>query len=391
MRLLLLSVEFPPGPGGLGTLAFQLACGLQRLGWQVTAATPQTHAAQAEIEHFNAAQPFPIIQLPFFGPSPLEGFQRLIRLYGLARGARADILLGVGRESAFLGSFLAQLTGLPLALVTAGSEFGGIPLRGFPFGGIRRPLTAWAYHQADLVIPISQYAAGLVTEQGVSSERQQVIPCGADEESFRPGLPVADLRRQLELEGRRVLLTVGRLTARKGQEVVLQALPAVLKAVPQAVYLMVGLPADQVRLQAQAQALRIAEHVRFMGIVPQAQLPRYYNLADLFVLLSRPDRGQVEGFGIAVVEAALCGVPAVVSRHGGLPETVLPGETGLVVPPGDPQAAAQAILRLLADEPLRQGMGAQASQYALQHMTWVKVALAYSRALRQLLAGPMSN
>ena len=376
MRLLLLSVEFPPGPGGLGTLSFQLASGLLRMGWQVEVATPQTHANQVEIERFNTAQPFSVIRLPFFGSAFFEGIDRIVRLFWQARRSRPDILLGIGRESALLGAVLARLTGLPLVLVAAGSEF----------EGSRRALTVWAYRQAHLVIPISQYAAGLVTDQRVSSERQQVIPCGADEESFRPGLPTGDLRSLLGLEGKRVLLTVGRLTARKGQEVVLQALPGVLNAYPETVYLMVGLPEEQARLQAQAEALRIGEHVRFAGVVSQGMLPLYYNLADLFVLLSQENRGQVEGFGIAVVEAALCATPAVVSSHGGLPEIVLSGETGLVVPAGDPEAAAQAILRLLADEPLRQGIGAQARRYALDHFTWGRVTRAYDQALRQLLA-----
>jgi phosphatidylinositol alpha-1,6-mannosyltransferase len=166
----------------------------------------------------------------------------------------------------------------------------------------------------------------------------------------------------------------------------LQALPGVIQAVPELVYLMAGLPEQGERLQALVENLRIAENVRFAGAVSQAALPGYYNLADLFVMLSRPAGGEVEGFGIAVVEAALCGVPAIVSSHGGLPETVLPGETGLVVPHGDPQAAAQAILRLLSDEPLRQRMAEQARRHALEKFASGQMALAYHQALQRLLS-----
>jgi phosphatidylinositol alpha-1,6-mannosyltransferase len=183
-----------------------------------------------------------------------------------------------------------------------------------------------------------------------------------------------------------VLLTVGQVGERKAQDVVIRALPRILATRPDVAYVMVGLPRRRAEYEALAAELGVAERVRFVGLLPDEELPAAYNLADVFVLVSRRAAdGDVEGYGIVVQEAALCGVPAVVSRDCGLTEAIIEGRTGLSVPPDDPEATAAAVLTLL-DESTGPVMGRLARE-AARAATWLERVVAYDELLRGLLPG----
>jgi phosphatidylinositol alpha-1,6-mannosyltransferase len=215
-----------------------------------------------------------------------------------------------------------------------------------------------------------------------------VVPCGADAQRYYPGLDAGQLRKRLGIGERRVLLTVGQLSERKAQDVVIRALPALLRAHPELAYVMVGLPTRAQELEELARELGVRERVLVAGAVPADELPLYYSLADVFVLVSRRAQdGNVEGYGIVVAEAALCSVPAVVSRGCGLEEAVIEGRTALVVEPNDPCATAEAIGRLLADDGLRKEMGDAARLYVLESGTWARRMAVYDRVLRRVVRG----
>jgi len=366
MKVLILSIEFPPGPGGLGTYAYQTASHLLQLGCQVVVATHQTHAPQDDIVEFNYHQVFPIYPLPFRGPIFIEAVERLVITMRAIRKHHPDLLIAFGRQAVWLGPCATQISKIPLIATGTGSEF--LPRE---FHWVY--LTRWAYRKVRKVIFISQFTQKLAANYGFQFTDSAIIPLGADDRLYHPGLPVDQLREKLNLLGKRIILTVGQVSQRKAQDIVLRAMPEILKRVPDAVYLIAGLPSLQQPFQALAAELGVTEQVRFLGVVDQEDLPLYYNLAEVFVLVSRQSGAdEVEGFGIVVVEAALCGIPAVVADHSGLIEAILPDQTGLVVPQESPSATAEALLRLLMDEPLRNSMGQAARQYALEHATWGK-------------------
>lgn len=388
MRLIILSIEFPPGPGGLGTLAYQAALHLSEMGWEADVLTPQDHVDEATREHFNAEQPFHVRPISHVEPPLWEGLRRLLVALRVALARRPDVWLAVGKQAVWLGAALSSLTGLPLVAVGAGSEFTGS-------SRLDERLNKWAFGRARHKIVISRYTRQLMASAGISGASEldanelTLVPCGADARRYRPGLDAQALRSRLGIGASRILLTVGQLSERKAQDVVIRALPAVLKEHPDVVYVAVGLPTLAQELERLAVELGVREHVLFPGAVPRDELPLYYNLADLFVLVSRRAKnGNVEGYGIVVAEAALCGVPAVVSRGCGLEEAVLEDRTGLLVEPDDPQATASAILRLLADDPLRREMGAAARDHVLKTGTWVRRVAVYDRILRDVVGGP---
>jgi phosphatidylinositol alpha-1,6-mannosyltransferase len=380
MRLLLLSIEFPPGPGGLGTLAYQIAWHLTGIGWEVAVSTLQDHADSLTVERFNVAQPFAVLRLGRVEPPVLEGILRLGKAMQIVRRSRPDIVLAVGKQAVWLGAMLSPLTRIPFVAVGGGSEF-------LANRGMERAFTRWAFGRARCVVAISRYTRDLIAAMGIAPCLTRIVPCGADADRYRPGLPVYPLRVQLGLGDARVILTVGQLSERKAQDVVIRALPRILQECPNAMYLLVGLPTVKPRLERLASELGVDDHVVFLGPVPTEELPCYYNLADLFVLVSRRTTSEVEGYGIAVVEAALCGTPAVVSRNCGLVEAVVEDETAVVVNPDDPEATGEAIIRLLLDDALRRRMGQAAYHHATENASWRKRIQEYDVILRSLVLG----
>jgi phosphatidylinositol alpha-1,6-mannosyltransferase len=150
---------------------------------------------------------------------------------------------------------------------------------------------------------------------------------------------------------------------------------------------MAGLPQEQTKLEALAEQLGVSENIRFWGRVTQETLRKLYNACDIFVMTSRQlANGDFEGYGIAVIEAALCGKTAVVSDNSGLAEAVQDGVTGLLVPQNDPNRAAQAILKLVKDPELSQQLAHQAYHNAITEQTWEKVGNRYVNLLEKVFS-----
>jgi len=227
--------------------------------------------------------------------------------------------------------------------------------------------------QADAVLGVSRFAAGLARARGIAKSRIHTIENGVDAERFRPREPDrADdeaLAARLGLRpGDDVLLTVSRLAPRKGHATVLRAVARLAKARPRLKYVFTGASESMLaELTTLARALGIGSRVVAAGFVGEHELPALHRLARAFVLLSEGEAdNDVEGFGIALLEAAATGVPCIASASGGMPEAVADGSTGLLVPPSDPEAAADAIARVLDDRALATRLGENARARALR-------------------------
>ncbi len=376
-RLLLLSSEFPPGPGGIGTHAFQLARHLARFGWNVMVLSPQPYISAAERDAFNACQSFSIAPLGEREVGSGWWVKRLREIHGAVRGFRPAILVATGRRALLTAAAIHEVYRIPWVAVGHGTEF-------VNHAPAARFLTRRAIAGAATVIAVSEYTAGLIRE-AAQPRRLIVIPNAADGERFHPDLDAAAWRQKWVAGEGPVLLTVGQVSERKAQDVVIRALPRILAGRPDTHYIIAGLPSRREEFATLAHELGIADRVHFTGLVAAADLPMIYNAADLFVLVSRRAAdGDVEGYGIVVQEAALSGLPAVVSRDCGLTEAIREGETGLSVPQDDPDATAEAILSLLNDEDRCREMGQRARQLAMLS-TWSERIAEYDRVLREYL------
>lgn len=243
-------------------------------------------------------------------------------------------------------------------------------------------------HLADAVVSVSSFTARAMSERAaLSPEKIHVISNGVDTGVFRPMPARGDLAKRYGLEGKRVLLSVGRLVERKGIDQVLRALPSVLSYDRNIRYLVVGDGPYRSILQQIAESLSISDHVIFAGEVPPEDLVAHYVLGDIFV---QPNRdladGDTEGFGLVFLEANACGKPAIAGTAGGAPDAVTDGDNGLLVDGRDADAIAKAILRLLATPQLYVELSQGALNRA-KNSTWKARVDAFLELCNGLLSG----
>ncbi|MDP3911623.1 MAG: glycosyltransferase family 4 protein [Gemmatimonadales bacterium] len=245
----------------------------------------------------------------------------------------------------------------------------------------RARLTAQALlGSAAAVIANSQWtreqAQKVLRELGLDplAEQVRLIPLGTDPEQFRPGVDTRAVRARYGLNGEPWVLTVARLEPYKGVDTALKAVAQCRREGLTVGYLIVGSGKKRAQFVRLASDLGIAEAVRFVGNVPDADLPALYNSAAAYVGVSRrADGSRVEGFGVALAEASACGLPVVAGQSGGLAEAVQDGETGLVVDSDDPAAVAAAIRRLLGDQLLARRLGQGGRKAIETYYNWDRV------------------
>jgi len=374
LKILILSSEFPPGPGGIGTHAYQLAKNFALASHEVQVLTPQDYASDNEIVIFNGSQPFAVSRFIRGKSTFIKALTRISKLNSTLRNFKPEVVLVSGSRSIWMTAFLMTFSrDVPWVVVAHGTEFGQLH-------GLNAWLTKLSANQASAMICVSEYTRQAVRALGVSRPPMEVVHNGADDAQFfkLEQEKIIKLRRALGVEDKFVLLTVGNVSARKGQEVVIRALPAILQKAPHVVYWMAGLPTERDSLEKLARDLGVEKSIYFLDRVSNQRLLELNNACDLFVMTSRQlENGDFEGYGIAVIEAALCGKAAVVSDNSGLAEAVLDGQTGLLVNQNDPEATADAILQLVEDPFRLDQLSMQAQERAATSQTWDKVMANY--------------
>ena len=220
----------------------------------------------------------------------------------------------------------------------------------------------------------------VLAEVGVSAEdRIQTVALGADPLFFRPGLNQDHVRRQYGLDRRRWLVSVARLTRHKGLDTGIQALAQLAPDYPDLAYAVIGSGEELPALEELARTLGVADRVRFLTGVPDADLPALYNCAEVYLGLSRLLGERAEGFGISLVEASACGVAVLAGRAGGIPDAVSDDETGLLVDSDRWETVVPALRRLLDDAALRTRLGTAGRQAVERYYNWDRVAADLAR------------
>ena len=202
----------------------------------------------------------------------------------------------------------------------------------------------------------------------------QVVPLGADHVFFRPGVDTTMVRERYGLGEGRWLLSVARLSRHKGVDTALKALAGLASRYSDLRYAVVGSGEELEALEEEARQLGVGDRVRFLTEVPDRDLPALYNVAEVYLGLSRLMEQRVEGFGISIAEASACGIPVVAGRSGGIPEAVREGETGFLVDAERPDGVAEAVGRLLDDQELRSRLGAAGRRAVETYYNWDRVA-----------------
>lgn len=209
----------------------------------------------------------------------------------------------------------------------------------------------------------------------------QIAP-GIDVEHFVP-TDSSKLRAELGLADKSVIISVGRLVHRKGQDKLIAALPAIKVEVPNVHLVLVGVGPHQDYLEKLASKLNVSDCITFIGRINYAELPTYICLGDIFAMPSRSRFFglEVEGLGIVYLEASACGLPVVGGKSGGAPDAVLIGETGLVVDGTKPAEIAGACIELLNNPELCALMGAAGRAWIIENWRWDIWATKYAALL----------
>ena len=204
-----------------------------------------------------------------------------------------------------------------------------------------------------------------------AAQKMVKIAPGIDVDHFSPQ-DSSQLRRDLHLENKRVIVSVGRLVHRKGQDHLIQSMPEILKSVPDAHILMVGQGPYLSHLKKLVEDLNLVDHVSFIGRIQYAQLPQYICVGDVFIMPSRSRFFglEVEGLGIVYLEASACGLPVIAGSSGGAPDAVLEGVTGIVVDGENNNEIAAAAIKLLNELDGARAMGLAGREWIIENWRW---------------------
>ena len=209
------------------------------------------------------------------------------------------------------------------------------------------------------------------------------IAPGIDTDHFAPQSAAAEIRESLGLTSKKVIVSVGRLVHRKGQDSLVEALPLILQQIPSAHILFVGEGPRQEFMQKRAAALGVTDQITFIGRIKYKDLPQYICSGDVFAMPSRTRLAglEVEGLGIVYLEASACGVAVVGGASGGAPDAVIEGKTGVVVDGTSVTEIAAAVSQLLRDQDLAQQMGAAGRQWIIDEWRWERWAEQFNSLL----------
>lgn len=332
-QVTVLHTESSHGWGGQEQRTFRECLGIRKPGVRPMVLCPP----EAELGRRASAAGIEVFPCPMRKSYDLAAVRTILRVL---REEAVDIVNTHSGRDSFLAGVAARLSRRRPAVVR--TRHLAMPITS-------RVSYAYLPHR---VVTVSGYVKEYLVREGVPTERIVVVPTGIDTGRFADGAAPANLREELGLPPDALLVgSVAVLRNKKGHRFLLEAAPSVLARFPNAVFLIVGTGPQEKNLRDAIDSLGLSGSVRMLG--HREDVPNVLLSLDLFVLPTVE-----EALGTAFLEAMATGRAVVGCRVGGVPEVVEEGKTGLLVPPGDPAALAEAIRSLLADGELRARMGA---------------------------------
>lgn len=363
-RTLLVTNDFPPRAGGIQQFVHNLAVRLPA-GSVVAYASTWKGA-----EKFDAEQPFEVIREDTGILLPTPAVAK--RAAEIARSRGCDtVWFGAAAPLGLLAQPLRRAAGIRRAIgLTHGHEIGWAALPGArqALRRIARGNDALTYLGEYQRVRLDKALHGL-------TDLRRLAP-GVDIDAFHPDVDGGPVRAEYGLSDRPVVVCVSRLVPRKGQDMLIRALPEIRRRVPGAALLLGSGGPYRPKLERLARDLGVAADVVFTGSVPWSRLPELYAAGDVYAMPCRTRAAglDVEGLGIVYLEASATGLPVVAGDSGGAPDAVLEGETGYVVGGRDVAAIAGRIGDLLSDPVRAKAMGAAGRSWVEREWRWEQQA-----------------
>jgi phosphatidylinositol alpha-1,6-mannosyltransferase len=373
---LLLTYDFPPMGGGIARMLGELARRYQP-GTLVVSTGQYGEAANADAEFPNVVDRLAI-------PSRrLRALQGLVlwsrRAASLARSLHPEFVwCGNLKPAGYPARWVRQRIGTRYGILVYGTDL-LLLQRTIRRSPVKRQTARSLIGSAAVVVAISQWTRDLclsvLDELGLAGGRLdlRIVPLGTDPVRFHSGIDTSGVRARYGLDQRRWLLSVARLTPHKGIDTAIRVVSRLRERFPDLGYAVVGSGDQLSNLKALAERMGVADRTRFLTALPDSDLPAVYNCAAVYLGLSRVTDQAAEGFGISLAEASASGVPVVAGRHGGIPEAVKDGETGLLVDAEDPEGVGRVLSQLLTDRPLAQRLGAAGRRAVESYYNWDRV------------------
>jgi phosphatidylinositol alpha-1,6-mannosyltransferase len=363
---LLVSDLFPPRTGGSGRWFWEIYRRLPRADYCIAAGEAERQ------QEFDRTHDLRLKRLPLtlhcWGLRGWRGYWRAVwRLRRLIKAERVRVLhCGRALPEGLMALALKGCCRVSYLCYAHGEELN--------HAASSRELTWWVRRvlgSAARVIANSRNTERLLREDwALPAARVTVLHPGVDTRRFVPAERDPQVRARLGWGDRPVILTVGRLQKRKGHDTTIQALSAIRRTVPNVLYAIVGEGEERQPLQELAARLDLTGHVKFHGEPDDDDLVRCYQQCDLFVLANREVNGDIEGFGMVLLEAQACGRPVIAGASGGTVETMRPGETGYVVPCEGPEKLAALAAELLPDRERLTRMGEAGRRWVVEQFDW---------------------
>lgn len=356
-KILIVTSEFPPQPGGIGNHAYNLAVQLSMHDYSVELIADQrSHDGLEEIK-FDKKLPFKTKRIGLTKPRFLMYFVRLNKIFKAIRGS--ETVIATGKFSLWTVAVSSLFIKRNYFAVVHGTEVN------FKKRWLRNSVN-WALSRFYKIIAVSNYTKRLVEHLDLEVI---VIPNGIDFQKWS-----LNAKLQKTLKGYPKLITVGNVTSRKGQQNVIAHLPFLIEKYPNIHYHCIGLNTETEDFMEKAKLINVVEHISFYGRVSDEELQSMLLDSDIFVMLSTATlSGDVEGFGIAILEANSQGIPAIGSIGCGIEDAIENNMNGLLVDPKDEKAFENAINQILKNQNAFQG---GALSWSNKH-DWSKVVQLY--------------
>jgi phosphatidyl-myo-inositol dimannoside synthase len=369
MKALLLSEIFPPKTGGSGRWFWDIYSRLPRETY-VMAVGADPDAAPFDATHALNCLRWPMA-LPAWGVSSWKGICGYGALFRRIRNVIEEegitvIHCGRSLPEGLLGWAASKWLGIPYLCYVHGEE-----LATYQCSKEYRILSNLVFTGARRIIVNSRNTRDFLLKTTRASPRAiRLMHPGVDCTYFSPGVPDDRTRSVPGWQGRTVILTVGRLQKRKGHDFMIQAMPRIVEQMPNVLYAIAGSGEELEYLESLVAEAGLHRHVQFLGKVDDELLLACYRHCDLFVLPNRDVAGDFEGFGMVLVEAQACGKPVVAGNSGGTAETMIAGETGVVIDTTSPEKIASSLIEILGDASRLTMMGQRAATWVREQFDW---------------------
>lgn len=361
-KVLVVTNDFPPRQGGIQSFV----AGVLE---QFDPAEVVVYASSSDgWQEHDAASPYPVVRAKTSMLLPTRA--ATAQAASIFREHSCDaVWFGAAAPLGLMAPALRAAGARRIVATTHGHEIGWAALPG------ARSMLRRVAASVDVVTYLGEYTRSRLVRAVPATTRMEQLTPGVDVAHFTPHVDGSGVRERYGLGAAPVVVCVSRIVPRKGQDVLIDAWPAVLAAVPDARLLIVGAGSSD-DLERRAATRGVAASVHFTGGVPWPQLPEHYAAGNVFAMPCRTRwRGfDVEGLGIVFLEGSATGLPVIVGDSGGARDAVIPGETGLLVDGRDPAAVAAAVTRLLTDKAEAARLGARGRSWVEERWQWDTIA-----------------